>query len=105
MGWYKIGNRILSDEEMYAQSGEFLDLAVPSIVTGIGIWILTSWLPAIQFFAVHTTTTKLIYVISGFIVFMLSYAYRKLIVALGMIAFGGIILLFLGLAFFEWVIK
>ena len=105
MGWYKIGNRILSDEEMYAQSGGFLDLAVPSIVTGIAIWILTSWFAAIQFFAVHTTTTKLIYVISGFVVFMLSYAYRKLIVALGVIAFIGMIMLLSGLAFFEWVIK
>lgn len=105
MGWYKIGNRILSDDEMYAQSGGFLDLAVPSVVTGIWVWVLTEWFSAIDFFAVHTTTTKLIYVISGFVVFVLSYAYRKLIVALGVIAFVGMILLLSGLAFFEWVIK
>lgn len=105
MGWYKIGNRILSEEEMYAQSGKFLDLAVPSVMTGIWVWILTKWFSAIDFFAVHTTTTKLIYVISGLVVFMLSYAYRKLIVALGVIAFVGMILLLSGFAFFEWVIK
>lgn len=105
MGWYKIGNRILTDEEMYAESGAFLDIAVPSVVTGIGVWILTGVLPTFHFFVVHTTTTKLIYVLCGFTIFVMSYAYRKLIVMLGVVAFIGMILLLAGMAFFEWVMK
>jgi hypothetical protein len=105
MGWYIFGNRILSDEEMSAKSAEFLDIAVPSVVTGIAIWILSHMLTAIDFFAVHTTTTKMIYAVFGFTVFMLSYAYRKLIVALATIAFFGFILLGAGAAFVEWVLK
>jgi len=52
MGWYKVGNRILSDAEMNAESGTFLDVAVPSLATGIGVWILSHILSAIQFFVV-----------------------------------------------------
>ena len=105
MGWYKIGNRILSGEEMYAKSGEFLDMAVPSVVTGIGIWILTSVLPVFHFFVVHTTTTKLIYVVCGFTIFVISYAYRKFIAMLGVIAFFGMILFFAGGAFLKWLVN
>jgi len=56
-------------------------------------------------FAVHTTTTKLIYVAFGFTVFVLSYVYRKLIVALGIIAFFGFVLFCVGMAFLGWVLK
>lgn len=105
MGWYKVGNRILSDAEMNAESGTFLDVAVPSLATGIGVWILSHILSAIQFFAVHTTTTKLIYVAFGLTVFVLSYVYRKLIVALGIIAFFGFVLFCVGMAFLGWVLK
>jgi hypothetical protein len=105
MGWYKIGNRILSDEEMHAKSGEFLDMAVPSLVTAISVWVLTIVLPTFHFFVVHTTTTKLIYVVCGFTVFVLSYAYRKFIAMLGVIAFIGMILLLAGMAFLQWMMK
>lgn len=105
MGWYKVGNRILSDAEMQARSGEFLDVGIPCLVTGVGIWMLSHVLSAMHFFAVHTTTTKLIYVVSGFAVFVLSYAYRKLIVALGMIAFFGFVLVCVGMAFLGWLLK
>ncbi|WP_343728335.1 hypothetical protein [Duganella sp.] len=105
MGWYKIGDRILSDREMNAVSGGFLDMAIPCIVTAVGVWLLTMLLPKVHFFVVHTTTTKLIYVVCGFTVFVASYAYRKLIAALGVIAFFGLILFCLGMAFLEWVVK
>ncbi|HJV87892.1 MAG TPA: hypothetical protein VJ698_20645 [Noviherbaspirillum sp.] len=86
-------------------SGEFLDMAIPSIVTGIGVWLLTMLLPRFHFFVVHTTTTKLIYVGCGFAIFVMSYAYRKLIAVLGVIAFFGLILFCVGMAFLEWAIK
>ena len=105
MGWYIFGNRILSDAEMSAKSGEFLDIAVPSVVTGIGIWVLSHILAAIDFFTIHTTTTKMVYVVFGFTVFMLSFAYRKLIVTLATIAFFGFILLGIGTAFVGWMLK
>ncbi|WP_409268560.1 hypothetical protein [Massilia sp. BHUDP2] len=105
MGWYKVGNRILSDAEMQGKSGELLDVAVPSVVTGISIWMLSHLLSTVHFFVVHTTTTKLIYVVSGFAVFLLSYAYRKVIVAMGVIAFFGFIVILVGAAFLEWVLK
>lgn len=105
MGWYKVGNRILSDEEMYAESGTFLDVLVPSLATGICLWMLSYILSAVPFFVLHTTTTKLIYVVFGFSVFLLSYAYRKLIVALGVIAFFGLVLICIGLAFLGWILE
>lgn len=105
MVWYKIGNRILSDAEMHAESGTFLDVAVPSLVTAIGIWMLSHILSTVHFFVVHTTTTKLIYVALGFTIFVLSYAYRKLIVALGMITFFGFVLFCGGMAFLGWVLE
>lgn len=105
MGWYIFGNRILSDAEMSAKSGGFLDIAVPSVVTGIGIWVLSRLLAAIDFFTIHTTTTKMVYVAFGFTLFMLSFAYRKLIVTLAMIAFFGFILLGAGSTFVAWILK
>lgn len=105
MAWYKIGNKILSETEMNASSSEFLDMAIPSIVTGISVWLLTMLLPKLNFFVVHTTTTKLIYVVCGFTIFVVSYAYRMLIAALGVIAFFGFILFCVGMAFLEWAIK
>jgi len=105
MGWHILGNRILSDKEMHAKSGEFLDIVVPSVPTGIAVWLLTELLPKFYFFVVHTTTTKLTYVGVGIVVFLMSYAHRKLIAALGVIAFFGFILFCAGMAFLEWVIK
>ena len=105
MGWYKVGNRILSDADMYAESGTFLDVLVPSLITWIGVWMLSHVLSAVPFFVVHTTTTKLTYVVFGISVFLLSYAYRKLIVALGVIAFFGFVLFCIGMAFLGWVLK
>jgi len=104
MGWHKLGNRIVSDAEMHKASGEFLDVAVPSIVTGIGVWLLTCLLQNYHFFIVHTTTTKLIYVVLGFTIFMFSYAYRMLIVALAVMAFFGMILFIAGAAFLGWLL-
>ncbi|MTV41938.1 hypothetical protein [Duganella radicis] len=105
MGWHILGNRILSDKEMHAKSGEFLDIAVPSVPTGIIVWILTEFLPKFHFFVVHTTTTKLIYVGVGIIAFLMCYAYRKLIATLAVIAFFGFILFCAGMTFLEWVAK
>lgn len=62
-------------------------------------------MPKIHFFVVHNTTTKLIYVVCGFAVFMVTYAYRKPIAALGAIGFFGLFLFCAGMAFLEWVIK
>lgn len=103
MGWYKIGNRILSEREMHATSGSFLDIVVPSIVTGICVWPLTNFLPKFQFFVAHTATAKLIYVVCGIFVFVISYAYRKFIVTLCVISFFVTILLLSGIAFLGWI--
>jgi len=90
---------------MHASSGDFLNVAIPAITTAIGVWLLTSFLPQYHFFVVHTTTTKLIYVSLGFVLFMLSFVYRKLIVGVVVIAFFGMLAIIAGTAFLAWLVK
>lgn len=103
MAWYKIGNTIYSEEEMHARSNEFMDIAVPSAFTAIGVYLLVCTMGVLPYFVVHATTAKLIYVVVGFFLFIIGYRYRKLIVTLVALALLGMFLWTAGGAFRNWL--
>lgn len=103
MAWYKVGNTIYSEEEMHAHNSELLGVAVPSVFTAIGVYILVCTMGVLPYFVVHATTAKLIYVVVGFFLFIIGYRYRKLIVTLVALALLGMFLWTLGGAFWHWL--
>ena len=89
---------------MRASSGEFLDLAVPSVFTGIGIYFLSQLIGNLHFFLMHTTTLKCIYVFIGLMLFSIGYTYRMLIVGLAALTFFGGMFLAMAAAIWSWLV-
>ena len=103
MAWYKIGNTIYTEEELRAYNSGLMDLVVPSTVTAIGVRLLYQWIDHLSFFMVHTTISKLIYVIAGLFLFSFGYTYRKLILALAVFTVIGGFFLLGSMAFLGWL--
>lgn len=103
MAFHRIGDSVYSDEELRAHNESTMNILVPAVVTAIGIYFLHGWLSPMAYFMVHTTTEKVIYLVSGLILFCLGYTFRKLIVALvALLVVVGIFFL-MGAIIWQWL--
>lgn len=82
MAFHRIGDSIYSDEELRAHNESTLNMLIPAAVTALGEYFLHGWLSGMAYFMVHTTAAKVIYLVTGLLLFSLGYCYRKLIVGL-----------------------
>ncbi len=109
MAWHKVGNSYLNDAEIRAESTTIfhllVDLGLPSLITYFGVTTLSAWLEHYQFFVVHTTTAKLIYIVAGVFIFSIGYALRKFVIVMGFLAVIGFILFGMSVDFFHWLAK
>lgn len=64
MALRRIGNSIYSDEEICSRNVDHMSILIPAVVTTIALYYLHRFLSGVPFFVVHTTTAKLIYVLS-----------------------------------------
>ncbi|KPC52277.1 hypothetical protein [Amantichitinum ursilacus] len=105
MAFHRVGRSYLSDAEMHARTAHWLDILVPGLICAVGVYFLDSWLSRAAFFVQHTTTTKLIEVSVGLIMFSAGYVYRKYIVALGFLIFVLAALIAVGSGIWHWLLK
>jgi hypothetical protein len=107
MAWHKVGRSYLSDDEMRTQGNQvwsvLVDIVLPGFLTYLGVKALSTALEYYHFFMVHTTTTKLINIVAGLIIFCIAHTYRNLIVALAFLAVVGVIALGMFAEFFHWL--
>jgi hypothetical protein len=105
--WYKIGNTYINSEERAAAGYELyqvlLDVVLPGAITYYGVTYLAIWLEHFHFFIVHTTISKLIYMMVGFFIFCVAYFSRILIVGLAVLTVGGGIALLAIFSFCGWL--
>ena len=82
-----------------------VDIGLPSLVTYFSVTTLSAWLEHYQFFVVHTTTAKLIYIVAGLFTFSVGYALRKFVIIMGFLAIVGFILFGMSVDSFNWLAK
>jgi len=86
MAWHKIGDSFYSTKEVNAHEDAklltfaLMDIGIPGAITYFCISPLISYLDSLSFFVVHTTSAKILYIVSGLLVFSIAYAIRKLVV-------------------------
>lgn len=79
MAFHRVGNSYYTDDELRSNASATLDLLVPSALTGICIYWLHKYMEVMPFFMEHTTTAKIIYIVTGLTLFSFGYIYRKMI--------------------------
>lgn len=110
MAWHKIHNAYYSDSERNAMGrsmfGILVDLGLPALCTYFGVTQLSAALEQnYSFFVVHTTTAKLLYILTGIVIFSATYSFRKRIIFLSFLAVAGTILVGVGMSFLGWLMK
>ncbi|WP_426339724.1 hypothetical protein ACN9MZ_26085 [Pseudoduganella sp. S-14] len=107
MAWHKIGNSYYSDAEVRAQSANLfqflLDVGLPGFIAYSGGAALFRALAHYQFFLVHSTTSKLICIMAGFLIFGVVYSLRKMLIVLTFLSFIGLVFLGVSMEFFHWL--
>ena len=108
MAWHKIGNSYYSDEEMRSSGTDLyhilVDIGLPGLLTYLGVKALSTFMEHYNFFVVHTTTAKLIYIVAGLFIFCIGYSLRHFVIAMTFLAFVGVFLLAIFADFFHWLI-
>jgi hypothetical protein len=80
-----------------------VDICLPGFLTYMGVTTLSAALEQYHFFVVHTTTAKLIYIMTGLFVFSIGYALRRFIIVMGFLAIVCFILFGMSVDFFRWL--
>lgn len=104
MAFHRVGNSIYSDEELRSRNEEIVTIVIPLVLAAGGVYYLYGILSVTAFFIVHTTTAKLLYVVTGITLFCVGYVFRKLIITMIVLAVMLAILGITGFAFFEWLL-
>lgn len=88
MAWHKIGDSFYSTKEVNAHEDAALltfvlfNIGIPGLMTYFCLSPMIDYLDSVAFFTVHTTIAKLLYIVSGLIIFSVAYAIRKIVVSL-----------------------
>jgi hypothetical protein len=110
MAWHKIGNSYYSTAERRVLGNELLqlltDLCLPGYLTYLAVSSFAHLLEShYNFFVVHTTTAKLLYILTGLVSFCAAYTLRYLIILLALTGFVGAVLFGISVDFFHWLWK
>lgn len=107
MAWHKIGNSYYSDAEVRTQTRSlfqfFVDCGLPGFIAYSGASALFGLLAHYQFFLLHSTTSKLICIAVGILIFGIVYSLRKLLIVLAFLSFIGVCILGVSMEFFHWL--